>query len=67
MNKIWIKKVEYVDKKIPDVSGLVKFAVLNAKTSKRQNKVPNIRGLVKTTDHNAKISDIEKKCLVTSD
>ena len=44
------KKVEDIDKKIPDKSGLVTTTVLNTKISEVENKFPNINCLVKKTE-----------------
>ena len=69
-------KINMVDKKIPDVSDLVKKSALAVVKSKIpdvsglaaksaltvvENKIPDVSGLVKKTDFNTKISDIEKK------
>ena len=69
-------KINKVDKKIYDVSDLVKKSGLTAVESKIpdasglarksaltaiETKIPNVSGLVKKKDYNTKISDIEKK------
>ena len=56
-----------MDKKIPDVSGLLTTTVLNTKIIEVENKIHDVTGLVKKkTDYDAKISDIEGKYLTTS-
>ena len=42
-------------KKIPDTSGLVTIAFLDAKIEEVANKIPYPSGLFMKTDHNAKI------------
>ena len=70
-------KVNKVDKKLPDVSGLVKKTDFNAKISEVEGKIPSISRLAKTSaltenkipnvsilvnkDYNTKISEIENK------
>ena len=55
------KKTVDVDKKIPDVSGLVTTTILNTKFSKAEGKIPNTNGLVNTTAFNTKIGQVESK------
>ena len=69
-------KINNIDKKIPDVTDLVKKYALAAVESKIpdvsglatksaltvvENKIPDVSSLIKNTDYNTKISDIEKK------
>ena len=69
-------KINNIDKKIPDVTDLVKKYALTAVESKIpdvsglatksaltvvENKIPDVSSLIKKTDYNTKISDIEKK------
>ena len=54
------KKIEDVDKKLPDISGLV-TTVLNTKIKEVDNKIPDLSSLVKKTNYDAKISEIEGK------
>ena len=62
------EKNDNVDKKLPDVSGLVTTStVLDRKIGEVENKIALGSGLLKRTDYGAKISDIEKKDLTTSD
>ena len=54
------KQISDVDKKIPDVSGLVKKSDLNAKVSEIKNKIPSITGLAtnsESTTAESKIPD----------
>ena len=63
-------KISKIDKKIPDISSLVKKTDFNAKVTTIEGKIPSISGLAtnssltaleKKTDYNTKISDIENK------
>ena len=69
-------KINKVEKKIPDVSDLVKKSALTAVENKIpdisglattsaltavENKIPNVASLVKKTDFNCKITEIEGK------
>ena len=54
------KKIEDVDKKLPDISCLV-TTVLNTKIKEVDNKIPDLSSLVKKTNYDAKISEIEGK------
>ena len=51
----------YVNKKLPDTSGLVTTTVLNTEISEVKNKIPDTRGLVTATVLNKKISEVENK------
>ena len=48
------KKIEDVDKKIPDLSGLVTTTVFDTKISEVENKIRGTRGLVNTIVLNTK-------------
>ena len=63
------KKNAHLDKKIPDVSGLVTTTVLNTKICEFENKIPNVGWFSKKkrTGYDATISDIEGKYFTTSD
>ena len=61
------KKIGEVNRKIPDVSGLVTTTVLNTKVKEVNKKVSDLSSLVKKTDYDAKMSDIEKRYFTTSD
>ena len=55
-------KINMVDKKIPDVSDLVKKTDFNAKITEVEGKIPNITGLAKSSALTAvEIPDIQKK------
>ena len=54
------KKIGGVNKKIPDVNGLVTAIILNTEIGKAERKIPDISVLVKKKDYNCKILDIEK-------
>ena len=54
------KQISVVDKKIPDVGGLVN-TTLNTKNWEVENKKPGVSGLVEKSDYSAEISDIEEK------
>ena len=60
------EKVDKVENKIPDISGLVTITVLDTKIGEVESKISEISGLVKKIDYNAKISDIEEKYFTTS-
>ena len=56
------KKIEYVDKKTTDKSGLVTTTVLNTKISGEvENKMPDTSSLVTTNVLNTEISEVENK------
>ena len=46
--KSWKKKIEDVNKKIPNTSGLFKKTDYNTKITEMENKIPGITGLVTT-------------------
>ena len=50
-------KISKIDKKIPDVSGLVKKRDFNAKVTKIEGKIPSISGLAT----NLALTAVEKK------
>ena len=50
-------KINKIEKKIPDISDLVKKSVLTAV----ENKIPNVTSLVKKTDFDSKITQVEGK------
>ena len=54
-------KVYKVDKKIQDVSDLVKKTDVNSKIIEVEGKIPSIIGLVKKTDFSSKVTEIEGK------
>ena len=60
-------KIGDVNKKLHDVSGLVRTTVLNTKMEEVGNKIPDVCGLVKKIDYNVKISDMEGKYFNISD
>ena len=61
INKIQRKKTGDVDKKTPDVGGLVATTVLNIKITEVENKMSNMSGLVTTTALNTKISKVKNE------
>ena len=61
------KKIGGVNKKIPDVNGLVTAIILNTEIGKAERKIPDISVLVKKKDYNCKILDNEKKYFTNSD
>ena len=61
------KRIGDVDKKIPDVSGLVTTNFLNRKISKVENGISNVGVVVQKLDYDAKITDIKGKNFTTAD
>ena len=61
------ERIGDVNKKRPDVSGLVTTNFFNTKISKVENKIPNVSGVVQKSDYDAKITDIEGEHFTTSD
>ena len=55
------EKIEDVDKKISDVSGLVTTVVVNIKIGEVENKIPGTSGLVTTTVLNSNIGEVGNK------
>ena len=55
------KKIEGVEKKIPDTSGLVTTTVLNTKIIEVENKISDTSSLVTATVLNTNISEVENK------
>ena len=55
------KKIGVVDKKAPDIGGLVTTTVFNTKISEAENKMPNTSNVVTKTVLNTKISEVENK------
>ena len=53
--------ISKIDKKIPDVGGLVKKTDFNTKVTEIEGKIPNVSNLVKKTDFNTKVTEIEGK------
>ena len=45
------EKIGYIEKKIPDLTGLVPAAFVNAKISEAENKIPDVSTLVKKIDY----------------
>ena len=60
------EKIEDVDKKIPDLSGLVTTTVFDTKISEIENKIRGTRGLVNTIVLNTKTGLVEDKILDVS-
>ena len=58
------KKIGDIDKKIPDVSGLMTMTVLDTKIKEVDNKIPDLSGLIKKIDYEAKILEIKGKHLL---
>ena len=54
-------KISKIDKKIPDVSDLVKKTDFNAKVTEIEGKIPSISGLLPTNTFNSKVSELENK------
>ena len=57
------KKISDVDKKVPDVSGLVKNTDFNSEITEVENKIPNVSDLITKTNFNAKVTVVENKIL----
>ena len=55
------QKIEDVDRKIPNTSGLVKETDYNAKFREIENKIASVTGLVTTAALNAKNTKIQNK------
>lgn len=58
--------IAQVERKMPNVSGLVTTTVLNTKVREVENKTSSAIDLVRKTN-NAKISDVEAKSFTTFD
>ena len=54
-------KISKVDKKIPDVSGLVKKTDFNSKITETESKIPNVSNFITKTNFNTKVTEIEGK------
>ena len=54
-------KINKIDKKIPDVSGLVKKTDFNAKISEAEGKISSITDLPTNSELTAKVTEIEDK------
>ena len=54
-------KINKVDKKIPDVSSLVKKTDFNTKVTEIEGKIPNASGFLLTSVFNLKITEVENK------
>ena len=55
-------KINKVDKKIPDVSSLVKKTDFNTlKITEMESKIPNVRGFLLSSAFNSKITEVENK------
>ena len=55
------KKIGDVDKKIPEVTGLVTTTVLDTKIGEVENQIPDTGALVTTTVLDTKIGEVQKK------
>ena len=55
------KKIEDVDKKIPNASDLVKMTDCNTKITETENKIPTATSLVAAAALSTKATEIEKK------
>ena len=55
------KKIGDVDKKIPEVSGVVTTTVLDTKIGEVENQIPDTGALVTTTVLDTKIGEVQKK------
>ena len=51
-------KIIKIDKKVPDISSLVKKTDFNSKIIKVENKIPNVNGFLLTIVFNSKITKI---------
>ena len=58
------KRIEDVNKKIPNTSGLVKKNESNTKIPENENKIPSLTGLWTTAAFNAKVTELETKYLI---
>ena len=54
-------KISMIDKKLPDVSGLVKKTDFNARITEIEGKIPSISGFLLTSVFNSKITEVENK------
>ena len=54
-------KINKTDKKIPDISSLVKETDFNSKASEIEGKIPNVSGFLLTSVCNSKIIEVENK------
>ena len=54
-------KIGKIDKKFPDVSGLVKKTNFNTKVTEIEGKIPSISGLLPTNTFNSKVGELENK------
>ena len=52
------EKIKKIDKKIPDISSLVKKADFNAKVTEIDGKIYDVSSLVKKTDYATEIANI---------
>ena len=59
--------IAQVERKMPNVSGLVTTTVLNTKIREVENKISITIDLVWKTNYHAKISDVEAKSFTTFD
>lgn len=60
-----LRKISDFNKKISNISGMVKKADDNMKVTKSINKIPSFTGLVTTAVINKKASEIESKYLIS--
>ena len=54
-------KIIKIDKKIPDISSLVKRTDFNSRISEVENKMPNVSGFLLTSVFNSKTTEVENK------
>ena len=54
-------KINKIEKKIPDISSLVKKTDFNTKITEIEGKMPDVSSLVKKTNFNTKVTEIENK------
>ena len=59
-------KISKVDKKISDVSSLVKKTDFNSKITELENKIPNVSGFLLISVFNSKIKNLASKTEVTA-
>ena len=52
-------KISKIDKKIPDVSSLVKKTDYSSKITELENKIPNVSGFLLTSVFNSKITEVK--------
>ena len=54
-------KISKIDKKVPDISSLVKKTDFNSKISEVENEIPNVSGFLLISVFKSKISEVENK------